>query len=78
MDIAGGALAHIAALETMQPDTLDKNWEMYSNWADSIRSFPKVTEQKVRESKWKWVSVTVTVPTFHTDPEVILSDTTTL
>lgn len=48
VDIAGGAPAHIAALGNMQPDTLDKNWEMYSNWADSIRSFPKVTKQKLR------------------------------
>ena len=76
--INGGAPAHTAALQTMDLSTPEKNWEMYSNWADSIRSFPEVTKQKVRENMQKWVLVTVTVPTLHTDPEAILSDTTTL
>lgn len=43
----GGGPAHIAALENMQLADLDRNWEMYSNWADSIRSFPVIIKQKV-------------------------------
>lgn len=48
VDVDGGTPGQIAALETIQPSDLDKNWEIYSNWADSIRSFPKVTKQKLR------------------------------
>lgn len=44
----GGGVQHIAGLKTMSLDDPDKNWEMYSNWADSVRSFPQVIKQKVR------------------------------
>ncbi len=46
----GGDLQHIAALKTMEINSENKNWEMYSNWADSVRSLPKVIKQKVRKS----------------------------
>ncbi|MED6277324.1 hypothetical protein CHARACLAT_012206 [Characodon lateralis] len=46
--VLGGGPSHIAALENIQLGDLDKNWEMYSNWADSIGSFPVVTKQKLR------------------------------
>nr|XP_046243678.1 complement component C7 [Scatophagus argus] len=48
MDVSGGGTQHIAALKTMQLDNPNNNWEMYSNWADSVRSFPQVTKQKLR------------------------------
>lgn len=51
MDVKGGGIQHIAALQAMQLSDPGKNWEKYSNWADSVRSFPTVTKQKVRESK---------------------------
>lgn len=68
MDVDGGGLSFIAALKTMDLSNPEKNWEMYSNWADSIRSFPQVTKQKVRKSMSKWVLVAVIVLTFCTDP----------
>ncbi|XP_015250797.1 PREDICTED: complement component C7-like isoform X1 [Cyprinodon variegatus] len=46
--VMGGGPAHIAALENMQLGDLDRNWEMYSNWADSIRSFPVIIKQKLQ------------------------------
>lgn len=48
VDVEGGGISHIAALTTMQLSDPGKNWELYSNWADSIRSFPQVTKQKLR------------------------------
>lgn len=48
VDVDGGGVQHIAGLQTMSLDDPNKNWEMYSNWADSVRSFPKVIKQKVR------------------------------
>ncbi|XP_004072355.1 complement component C7 isoform X1 [Oryzias latipes] len=48
VDVEGGGLSHSAALQRMQLDDASKNWEMYSNWADSIRSFPKIIKQKLR------------------------------
>lgn len=47
VDVDGGGVQHIAALSTMSLDNPNRNWEMYSNWADSVRSFPQVTKQKV-------------------------------
>eukprot|EP00066_Takifugu_rubripes_P008599 XP_003974907.2 PREDICTED: complement component C7-like [Takifugu rubripes] len=48
VDVDGGGVQHIAALKTMNLDDPNRNWEMYSNWADSVRSFPQVTKQKLR------------------------------
>ncbi|XP_044052033.1 complement component C7 isoform X2 [Siniperca chuatsi] len=48
VDVQGGGIEHIAPLKTMQVTDPDKNWEMYSNWAESVRSFPKVIKQKLR------------------------------
>lgn len=50
VDVVGGGIQHSAALKTMQLDDQNKNWEMYSNWADSIRHFPQVIKQKVDAS----------------------------
>lgn len=50
VDVEGGSIQHNAALKTMQLDDQNKNWEMYSNWADSIRHFPQVIKQKVNAS----------------------------
>ncbi|GAA6223149.1 complement component C7-like [Lates japonicus] len=46
--VDGGGPQFIAALQSMQFDHPERNWEMYSNWADSIRSFPKIIKQKLR------------------------------
>ncbi|XP_012725523.2 complement component C7 [Fundulus heteroclitus] len=46
--VLGGGVTHVAALENMQLGDSDKNWEMYSNWADSIKYFPVVIKQKLR------------------------------
>lgn len=56
VDVDGGGVEHIAGLKTMSLDDPNRNWEMYSNWADSVRSFPQVTKQKVRGKQhhiWK-------------------------
>ncbi|KAM3867454.1 complement component C7 [Diretmus argenteus] len=42
----GGASQHIAA--NMDITNPAKNWETYSNWAESVRSFPVVIKQKLR------------------------------
>lgn len=44
----GGDPSFVAQLENMQPGNLEKNWELYSNWAESVRYFPRVTKQKLR------------------------------
>lgn len=49
VDVEGGGIQHVAALKAMHLSDPNKNWEMYSNWADSVRSFPQVTKQKVKE-----------------------------
>uniref|UniRef100_A0A3Q1IVF6 Complement component C7 n=1 Tax=Anabas testudineus TaxID=64144 RepID=A0A3Q1IVF6_ANATE len=46
--VDGGDVKHIAALKSMALTDPAKNWEIYSNWADSIRSFPQITNQKLR------------------------------
>uniref|UniRef100_A0A3Q0R5G1 Complement component C7 n=1 Tax=Amphilophus citrinellus TaxID=61819 RepID=A0A3Q0R5G1_AMPCI len=48
VDVEGGGVSHIAALKRMSLAYPDRNWEMYSNWADSVRSFPQVVKQKLR------------------------------
>lgn len=48
MKVDGGGVSHIAALQAMSLDNPYRNWEMYTNWADSVRSFPQVTKKKVR------------------------------
>ncbi|XP_076586996.1 complement component C7 [Chaetodon auriga] len=48
VDVEGGGIQHIAALKTMQLSDPNRNWEMYSNWADSVRSSPQVTKRKLR------------------------------
>lgn len=51
LDVSGGGVQHIATLKAMQLDDQNTNWEKYSNWADSIRSFPGVIKQKVKEKE---------------------------
>ncbi|KAA8592996.1 hypothetical protein FQN60_018451 [Etheostoma spectabile] len=46
--VQGGGPQYIAALQRMQLSDPSRNWEMYSNWAESVRSFPKVIKQKLR------------------------------
>ncbi|XP_068614087.1 complement component C7-like [Brachionichthys hirsutus] len=48
VDVKGGAISNMANLKAMAPGDAGKNWESYSNWADSIRLFPQVTKQKLR------------------------------
>ncbi|XP_034547042.1 complement component C7 isoform X2 [Notolabrus celidotus] len=48
VDVVGGGVEYIAVLQRLELNDPDKNWEMYSNWADSIRSFPRVTKKKLR------------------------------
>uniref|UniRef100_A0A3B4ZPD8 Complement component C7-like n=1 Tax=Stegastes partitus TaxID=144197 RepID=A0A3B4ZPD8_9TELE len=48
VDVEGGGISHIAALKAIQLDNPEKNWRMYSNWAESIGSYPQVTKQKLR------------------------------
>ncbi|KAM4614949.1 LOW QUALITY PROTEIN: complement component C7-like [Polymixia lowei] len=44
VDVEGGGTQYIAALQNMDLT----NWEMYTNWAESVRSFPQVIKQKLR------------------------------
>ncbi|XP_028270432.1 complement component C7 [Parambassis ranga] len=44
----GGDTSKIAALNNIKPNDLEKNWQLYSDWAESVGSFPHVTEQKLR------------------------------
>ncbi|XP_076005639.1 complement component C7 [Genypterus blacodes] len=46
--VDGGSLQHIAALKTMDLNNLERNWAIYSSWAESVRSFPEVIKQKLR------------------------------
>ncbi|XP_047447611.1 complement component C7 [Mugil cephalus] len=48
VDVDGGAVSLIAALKRMQANDVDSNWKMYSDWAESVGSFPVVIKQKVR------------------------------
>lgn len=48
VDLVGGSAQHTEALKVMDLDNPDQNWVMYSNWADSIRSFPEVIKQTLR------------------------------
>ncbi|XP_029999503.1 complement component C7 isoform X3 [Sphaeramia orbicularis] len=48
VNIAGGSLQNIAALQAMDFSNPEQNWEMYTNWAESVRSFPQVTKQKLQ------------------------------
>ena len=48
VEVEGGGVEGVAALTTMQLNDPDNNWEMYSNWSESVSSFPKVIKQKVR------------------------------
>lgn len=52
--VKGGGISHSAGLQAMQPANPERNWEYYSNWADSVRSFPSVIKQKVNESRMKY------------------------
>lgn len=51
VNVLGGDIQFIAGLTNMQLSDPDRNWEMYSNWAESVRYFPDVVKQTVRESK---------------------------
>ncbi|XP_072290003.1 complement component C7 [Eucyclogobius newberryi] len=44
----GGSPGLIAQLQNMEISTPEKNWQAYTDWADSIRSFPVVIKQKLR------------------------------
>ncbi|XP_068460681.1 complement component C7 [Clinocottus analis] len=44
----GGDVQHIAALASVRLSDPDRNWEMYSNWAESVKLFPDVTNQTLR------------------------------
>uniref|UniRef100_A0A3B4Y6I9 Complement component C7 n=1 Tax=Seriola lalandi dorsalis TaxID=1841481 RepID=A0A3B4Y6I9_SERLL len=46
--VEGGDPQYGIPLEAMRPYDQNRNQELYSNWADSIRSFPKVTKKKLR------------------------------
>lgn len=46
--VDGGDPSHIEALKTMDLTDPKKNWELYSNWAESVRSFPQIIKQKLR------------------------------
>ncbi|KAM9744072.1 complement component C7 [Menidia menidia] len=48
VDIVGGEVSHISALEKMDLTDTGTNSELYSNWAESVRSFPLVIKQKLR------------------------------
>ncbi|KAM4575969.1 complement component C7 [Odontesthes bonariensis] len=48
VDVEGGGVSHIAALERLDITDPNKNSEMYSNWAESVRSFPQVIKQTLR------------------------------
>lgn len=48
MDVEGGGVEHKAALMRLGLDDQSGSWEKYSNWADSIRSFPRVIKKTVR------------------------------
>lgn len=49
VNVLGGGISQIAALENMQLGDADRNWEIYSNWAASLSSFPVVIKQKVKK-----------------------------
>lgn len=51
VNVLGGGIQHIAALKGMQLSNPERNWEMFSNWAESVRTFPDVTKQTVRETE---------------------------
>lgn len=57
MDVQGGGISQVAALKGIQPSDPDKNWETFSNWADSVKSFPQVTKQTVRDNKTSTLKV---------------------
>uniref|UniRef100_A0A8C6TML5 Complement component C7 n=1 Tax=Neogobius melanostomus TaxID=47308 RepID=A0A8C6TML5_9GOBI len=48
MTVEGGSDALIAQLQNMAIATQDANWRTYTNWADSVSSFPKVIKPKLR------------------------------
>uniref|UniRef100_A0A671V825 Complement component C7 n=1 Tax=Sparus aurata TaxID=8175 RepID=A0A671V825_SPAAU len=48
VDVEGGGIKHVNSLKAMPLSDPAKNWQMYSNWADSVRSFPKVIKQQLR------------------------------
>ncbi|KAK1892091.1 Complement component C7 [Dissostichus eleginoides] len=48
VDVEGGGTQQIAALMLIQPSSPDRNWEMYSNWAESVGSFPNFMKQTLR------------------------------
>lgn len=50
VDVLGGSAPNIAELEVMDLDNPDQNWEKYSNWASSIRSFPQVIKKTVNKT----------------------------
>ncbi|KAA0720003.1 Complement component C7 [Triplophysa tibetana] len=47
-DIIGGHTAYIAGLSLIDLENPEKNQQMYSNWAGSVKDLPKVIKQKLR------------------------------
>ncbi|KAI4820257.1 hypothetical protein KUCAC02_028241 [Chaenocephalus aceratus] len=48
VDVKGGGSEQTAALMLIQPSSPDSNWEVYSNWVESIGSFPDVMKKTLR------------------------------
>ncbi|XP_056134374.1 complement component C7 [Lampris incognitus] len=47
-DVTGGQPQHAAALKNMDLNSPATNWEMYTSWSESVRSFPYVFKQTLR------------------------------
>ncbi|KAJ7993616.1 hypothetical protein DPEC_G00256480 [Dallia pectoralis] len=48
VDLDGGSSANIAGLKSINPNNPTNNWNMFTNWAESVRTFPAVIKQKIR------------------------------
>lgn len=44
----GGSATLIAQLQNLRISTPDANWRTYTDWADSVKSFPRVIKPKLR------------------------------
>uniref|UniRef100_A0AAY5KLV0 Complement component C7 n=1 Tax=Esox lucius TaxID=8010 RepID=A0AAY5KLV0_ESOLU len=48
VDLEGGSNANIAALKSLDLTNPSGNWNLFKNWAESVRTFPTVIKQKIR------------------------------
>ncbi|KAL0979084.1 hypothetical protein UPYG_G00180300 [Umbra pygmaea] len=48
VDVEGGNTASIAALKALDLKNPSHNWNMFINWAESVRSYPDVIKGKIR------------------------------